>query len=641
MFSKQKYVYGTILLLVTIGLYSKAVNNQFINYDDPIYITENLHVLAGITWSGLKWAFASSHDANWFPLTWLSHMLDVQMFGADPGRHHLVSVLIHSINALLLFAVINRATQKTLQSVLVAGLFALHPLHVESVAWSAERKDLLSTFFMMMALYSYLRYIEKTTIGRYVIIVLMFICGLMSKSMIVTMPCLMILLDYWPLGRIRSAYSLSVIDDSGQMSLWGSFLEKLPLFLLSLISSVVTFQVQNSGGAVAKVEYHTFLANVANALLSYTVYIQKMLWPVDLAIFYPHPGKSVMNWEVMVAILLLSTITVAAIWLRRIYPYLLVGWLWYLGMLFPVIGLIQVGSQAMADRYTYLPITGLFILFIWGVSDIASYLHTPKGVQLSAAVIVLLVLSFLTWKQLDYWQNSIKLFQHTIAVTNNNALAHNMLGAALTGNKQVFEAVPHYQEAIRINPQFVKAQYNLGLAYILLGRIDEAIEQYRLTIALLPEDADAHNNLGLAYARKGMYGQAIIEYQTILNRDPNNVIARNNLGVALKEIGDIDRALEQFAIALQLKPDHPDIHYYYGLTCEKKGWHDKAIEQFKLVLRIQPDDAIAHNALGTVLLKTGQIESAVTEFQIAVRLNPNLAEFSSNLRKAQDSLVNK
>jgi len=467
-------------------------------------------------------------------------------------------------------------------------------------------------------------------------VVILFTCGLMAKPMLVTLPFVLIILDFWPLERV--CRNIPRAGDAGcrfpQVPVLRSFVEKLPLLLLSAVSCAVTFHVQHSGGAVARLDNYTLPVNAANAVVSYVRYIGRMLWPADLAIFYPHPGNSLPWWQVAGALLLLVITTMLAIRLARCAPYFLAGWLWYLGTMVPVIGMVRVGSQAMADRYTYVPMIGLFIAITWAASELAAGLRRQTTVLAFAGTVVLSLLSWVTWGQITHWKDSISLFRRAVAVTEKNPLAHNMLGAALMAEGKTDEAAKHYQEALRISPEFVKARYNLGVAYATLGATDEAIDQFRSALALGPGDPDAHVNLGAAYAKKGLYEQAIAEYHAALDLNPESPLTHYNLGVAYKLARKPESAIDQFRMALRLRPDDPDIRLNLGQACMDRGLIDQAVEQYQQVLRLRPDDANLHNILGMAMLKMGHPAQAAEEFRTAVRQRPFLPEFSSNLRRA-------
>ena len=480
------------LALVTLVIYWQVQSHGFVNYDDNLYVTDNPQVKAGLTSASIQWAFTTGHSANWHPLTWLSHMVDVELFGLDAGRHHLMSVLFHLANTILLFYVLKRMTGALWQSAFVAALFALHPLHVESVSWTAERKDVLSTFFWILTMLAYIRYVEHLGTSRYFLVALSMALGLMAKPMLVTLPLVLLLLDYWPLGRLRlkqlEGGGKSKIRQTGMKTAQISMAlrlvrEKIPLFALVVISSIITYEVQQSAGAFKYSSPFPLSLRIGNALLSYLAYIGKTIWPTDLAVLYPHRGMSprweivpLPGWEVAVAAIALVSISILVIVAARRHPYLPFGWFWYVVTLVPVIGIVQVGTQAMADRYTYVPLIGLFMVAAWGANASFRKLAYRKFALPALAVIVLGASSVTTWRQVGYWKNSITLFEQTVAVTKINPVAHYNLGYALHAEGRYDEAIPHFSEALRIAPTYTEARNMLVNALQVQGRAREAAE---------------------------------------------------------------------------------------------------------------------------------------------------------------------
>jgi len=510
------------LCLITLAVYCQVVNHEFIYYDDNVYVTENPYIKSGLTSENVVWSFTAKVLGNWHPLTLLSHMLDCQLYGLNSGRHHLTSVFFHIANTLLLFLVLRRMTDALWRSAFVAALFAIHPLHVESVAWVAERKDVLSTFFWMLTMWGYVRYVERPGVNRYLLVVLFFVLGLMAKPMLVTLPFVLLLLDYWPLKRFQFGQS-----GGGRL-----VLEKLPLFVLSAASSVVTYFVQQSEGAVRSLSGFPVAVRIENAIISYINYIIKMFCPLNLSVFYPHPG-TLLFWQISGACLLLVSISFIVFRIIRQHPYIAVGWLWYMGTLVPVIGLVQVGLQAMADRYTYISLIGIFIIIAWGFPKILVRWRYKKTVLASISSALLLILMTLAWFQVRYWVNSISLFEHALHVTTNNYMMHNGLGAALANQGKMDKAISHFSESLRINPWNEETQYILGLAFAKQGRIDEAIIHYYEALRINPRFAEAHNKLGVALNRKGEIEDAIVHFREALRISPDLTNANNNLKKAL------------------------------------------------------------------------------------------------------------
>ena len=560
-----------VLIFVTLVVFHQVPSYDFINLDDNLYIYENSRVQAGLTLEGIVWAFTTFEAYNYHPLTWLSHMLDCQLFGLRPGLHHLTNLLFHLANTVLLFFVLRRMTGTLWRSGFVAALFALHPLHVESVAWVAERKDLLSAFFWFLSIWAYARYAERPGLNRYLPVLLFFSLGLLAKPMVVTLPFVLLLLDFWPLGRMQFHQAGTNIRPLEQkVSAFRLVWEKIPLFALAAISIVVTFAAQQQGGALKSLEAFPLTTRIANALISYVSYIGKMMWPQNLAVYYPHPA-TVPTWQAAGCGLLLICLSALFIWASRKRPYLAVGWLWYLGTLVPVIGLVQVGSQAMADRYTYLPLVGLFVALAWGVPSL------------------LVSFTVCTWLQLRHWQNSLTIFQHTVNVTTDNYFAHNNLGVALAKGGRFDEAVDHYYVALRIKPDQAEVYNNLGNALEAQGNVDEAIRRYTEALRIEPDNAKAHNNLGNALATQGKVDEAISHYSEALRIEPDHAGAHYNLGNVLAERGNVDEAINHYNEALRIWPDWAGAHNNLGVALERRGNFKEAIRHYYQALRIKPD----------------------------------------------------
>jgi tetratricopeptide (TPR) repeat protein len=673
---------AVLLALVTVGLYWPAMRCDFVDYDDSAYVTENLHVQGGLTWAGIKWALSNPVAANWHPLTLLSHMLDCQLFRLNPWGHHLTSVLLHAINTALVFLLLFQMTglrgnkspilsslsprpdtgSKTAaatasarqagalwRSAMVAGLFGWHPVHVESVAWVSERKDVLSTFFGLLSLLFYVCYVKKSKVQSpkskvfYGLTLIFLALGLMCKAMLVTWPLVMLLLDYWPLGRmagVRSKESESDVRLTRQPStlnplarrseaktaqLSTLFLEKLPFFGLAVAASVVTFVVQKQSGAVTSIANLPLSGRIENSLISYCRYLGKMFWPVDLAVFYPHLGPWPVK-EVLLAGGLILGITVLCIMVRRRYPFMLMGWLWYVGTLVPVIGLVQVSDQAMADRYTYIPSLGVLILVIWGAYELTCrWRYRAMILSVAGGVAIVLCLG-MTRRQLGYWQDSEALFRHALDVTKNNYFAHKALGLALGVKGQTDEAISQFQKALRLKPDFVEAHYALGIAFNQRGRTDEAINQFQEAIRLVPDDAQAHYALGIVFDQKNRTEEAIQQFRIAIRLKPDFAQARYNLGNVLCMKGQIDEAIKQYREAIRSTPDDATIHNNFGVALVRKNQTDEAIRQYREAIRLNPDFADAHNNLGSVLYRTGQTDEAISQFQEVIRLNPDSAE---------------
>jgi tetratricopeptide (TPR) repeat protein len=575
------------LVIATLAVYWQVRNYPLINYDSRKYVTENHYVKTGLTLKSITWSFTAMHASNWHPLTWLSHMLDCQLYGMNPGQHHLTNVFFHILNTLLLFIVLKRMTGALWQSGFVAALFALHPLHVESVAWVAERKDVLSTFFWMLTLWSYARYVERSDFYRYLIVLLFFSCGLMAKPMVVTLPFVLLLLDYWPLRRFQLSFPGDRNHSQQRRFNFGLIREKIPLFLLSVASSVVTYSVQKSGGAVNSLDVIPFKSRIANAVVSYVSYIGKMLWPDNLAVFYPYP-KSIALWKVMGAGLLLIILSVVFFRIKRAKPYFAVGWLWYIGTLVPVIGLVQVGMQGMADRYTYVPLIGLFIIIAWGVPDIVSKWRY-KRIGLAATIAITLVTLIITTRlQVRYWSNSTILFEHALDVTVDNSVAHVNLGEALGEQGKTDAAVRHCYEALRIKPDLVTPHLNLGVALRGQGKLNEAVNHFSMALQIKPDCAEAHYELGDTLIRKGDFSGAIEHYLEAIRIKPDYVKAYKNLGVLLVRQNKNKAAIHNFSKAIQINPNYADVYYNLGKVFANQGRINEAILNYRKALHFRP-----------------------------------------------------
>ncbi len=548
---------GSIALLVafTAWVYSPVSGHAFVAYDDGEYVTNNAKVQAGLTRSGVKWAFTTGHASNWHPLTWLSHMLDVQLFGHGPLGPHVVSVGFHFVNALLVWAVFHQLTGSRWRSLVVAALFAVHPAHVESVAWVAERKDVLSGFFFLLTVWAYGRYaaakeggrsheVEQGAIGWYVTTLLFFACGLMSKPMIVTLPCVLLLLDVWPLRRFNAPRRAGA-----------TIAEKLPFFFLSAVSSVVTFAVQQRGGTVRSLETLSFVQRTENAVVSYGRYLGKLFWPTDLAFFYPHSGHWP-AWQIASSLAILLVITAGAFALRRRVPALPVGWLWFGGMLVPVIGLVQVGDQSIADRYTYLPSLGLFFAVTWGAAALAAArprLHLPFT---ALAVVAVAGCGIVARAQVQTWRNTPTLCAHALAVTGENFVAYNSLASEAFAEGRLDDAVRSYAHALQIRPDFAVGHHNLAMALWRQNRLGDAVTHLRQVVALEPANAVGWNNLGWMLRIDERYPEAIAALQRALELRPDFGEAHNNLGKALAAQGEVRAALSHYESALASQPEN-------------------------------------------------------------------------------------
>ena len=530
------------LAVLTWFVFGQTRWHDFINYDDPRYVYENTKITNGLSISGIAWAFTHIHSMNWHPLTTISHMLDCQLYGLNAGWHHITNVLLHTLAVLLLFLALQQMTGAVWRSAFVAAVFAIHPLRVESVAWIAERKDVLSGVFFMLTLLAYVYYVRVPRVGRYLLVVFALACGLMSKPMLVTLPFVLLLVDYWPLDRFK-----------GQ--LWKRVAEKIPLIALSAFASSVTLLAQKA--AVGWTADLPISERVNNAVVSYALYIWQMLWPVNLAVFYPHAENRLPLWEIICSLLLLICITTIAITLRKKRPYLITGWLWYLGMLVPVIGLVQVGWQGRADRYTYLPQIGLYIALTWGGADLAAFSRHQRSILSATALLTLVALTWRAWVQTLYWRDSETLFKHALAVTVNNDVAKNNLGIVFLGQGKVDDAISLLQDAVDLRPDNSAAHENLAKALLQKGQVAEALIHYRKLLELQPDNIEVHNIVGTVLVQQHRVGEGVEEWQKVLAIQPDNGNALSNLAWVFatspdQSLRDGPKAIELAVQALRL-----------------------------------------------------------------------------------------
>ena len=568
---------GLLLFLGTLALYYPALQNGFVNYDDPNYVTSNWHVQQGLTSRGVAWAFTATAEANWHPLTWLSHMLDVQSFGPGAAGHHAQSILWHALNVVLLFLLLAKATGFVGRSALVAGLFAVHPLNVESVAWVAERKTVLCTFFLLLALAAYGWYAKKPRVGRYLLVALFFALALMAKPMAITLPFMLLLVDFWPLRRFpRTSLSKLV-------------LEKIPLLALSAASAAITLYAQRAGGAVGLIEALPLAMRVKNAIYSYLIYVEKTVWPSRLAVFYPHPEGSLALWRVIVAAAVLAAIT-ALFWHFRERRYLLAGWLWFLGTLIPVIGIVQVGRQAWADRYAYFPVWGLLVIAVWLLAEAAARIKLSLAAQVAIASAVLLGYSVAAHIQMGYWRDSYSLFTHAIQAPDANPVAEGNLGSALIDMQRPELAVPHLERAIQLMPTLAAAHYNLGILLQRQNELDRALQEYQLALKYASDEREAaqtHNNLGVLFKQLGRRDEAITEFTYAIALNPHEQNSLLGRGLIERDEGKLDAALHDFSQAARTAPS-PSALYWKGRVLEDKGQLAASAEAYRGALKLSP-----------------------------------------------------
>jgi tetratricopeptide (TPR) repeat protein len=587
---RARAVLPLLLAVAVLTVFWPALGHDFVNYDDDLYVTGNPWVQQGVTWASARWALTTDAAGNWHPLTWLSHQLDWTLWGPRPGGHHATSVVLHALNTVLLYAVLDAMTASPWRSALAAALFGLHPLHVESVAWIAERKDVLSTCLWLLTLLAYAGYVRRPGVGRYFLVMLGLALGLMAKPMVVTLPCTLLLLDYWPLGRWRRAHDLVPLVR-----------EKLPLFALVAISSVITWRVQTAAGAVIALP----LANrLGHALVTYVAYLGKMLWPADLAAIYSHPGAEAPG-AVLLSALVLALVTAAVVVERRRRPFLLVGWLWYLGTLVPVIGVVQVGVAAMADRFTYVPLVGIFVAIAWAVPAV----REPRLVAAAAAV-VLAVLAARARDQVRVWRDSATLFTHALAVDEANPLAHVNLAVVLDERGDLAGANAHLERALVLRPDMVTARIALGNNLVRRGRPEEAMAQYRAAIAADPTSARALNNLGWLQLQLGRLDEAIDSLERALRIDPGLATAENDLGMARARRGENDAARGHFERAVAANPRYADAQNNLAAILLSDGRIDEAVAHAESAIAVQPAFAEAHANRVVGLVRRGRYPDA-------------------------------
>ncbi|MGD0398957.1 MAG: tetratricopeptide repeat protein [Syntrophobacteraceae bacterium] len=675
---KQILLVCLLLTAAAIIAFQQLSQCDFINYDDDVYVTENIHIQDGITAQAIRWAFTTGYAANWHPLTWMSHMLDVQLFDLKPRWHHLTNLLFHIANTLLLFCIFHRMTKAPWKSAFVAALFAIHPLHVESVAWVAERKDVLSTFFWMLTMVSYIHYVEQPRLKNYLAIFIFFALGLMAKPMLVTLPFTLLLLDYWPLQRLepkKSAQELSTrvneplyankrkgkssrnhTSGSGPApdSIRGPvrtlpgmvkeekpaahkyqwavvqplLLEKIPLLALAALSCIVTYFVQKKGGAVISIEAFPLGARIANGCVSYIIYIGKTIWPSNLAVFYPHPRLQPL-WQVLGAVLFLGAVSFAVIRAAKRFPYLAVGWLWFAGTLVPVIGIVQVGSQAMADRYTYIPLIGLFVMAAWGIPDLLKKWQPTRPprqeVLFASSVLILACFLIVTWIQVGYWRTSIALYDHSLKVTRpsvgilcNRGVAYSKLG-------DLRQAISDYDRAIELNPKYAEAYNDRGVAYSKIGDHRQAVSDYDKAIEINPKYAGAYDNRGAVYAELGNHRQAISDYDRAIEINPKYAVAYNDRGITYGKLGKYKRAIEDYDRAVEINPKYAAAYLNRAAAYSDLGNQRQAISDYDRGVEIDPGNADAYDSRGEAYAKLGDHWKAISDYDKAIEINPKHA----------------
>jgi protein O-mannosyl-transferase len=631
-----------IIFLLTLWIFWPATHYGFVNYDDPVNV-DNIQMQRGLTWENIQQAFSRSVDNNWMPLTILSHLADHQWWGNKPAGHHVTNVVLHAINAVLVFLLLQGLTGAKGRSLAVALLFAVHPLRVESVVWVTERKDVLSGFFGLLVLIFYTRYVRAQKIDSKSGILAgisrfsrsldawlalgFFAMGLMSKPMLVTWPFVMLLLDWWPLKRIPNS-------EFGIQKFSGLLVEKIPFMVIAVVDCVVTLQVQGQGGTLAMNNQWTLGFRLANAMVSYVRYLGKILWPDSLAVFYPYPS----HWPSLVVLMcggLLTGVSMLCIYRHLKNPYMLVGWLWFLGTLIPVIGLIQAGQQSMADRYSYLPALGVLIFLVWGAYDLSHHWQQKSPLLLVfVGLAAILICGWLTSRQIGYWQSSETLFRHELEVVPDNYIARFNLGTALVEQGRSAEAIPQFQATLRLNPNDGEACGSLATALAEGGQIDDAVIFYQKALSLNPDDFESCINLAITFARQGKLDSAIGLFQQAILLRPNDVDAHRYLGMTFSKMGRLADAEKQFETIVRITPDDFEMINNLGMLYARQGKLNDAIKQFQRAAQLHPEDSAVHNSLGTAFAQAGRIEEAIGEFEAALRLDPGNMTAKRNLNFA-------
>ncbi len=622
---KTKLLIILLLLLSTLAVYYQVKDFEFLYFDDNEFVTENTDVREGLTIKGIQWAFTTTLSTLWHPLAWISHMLDCSIYGLNPAGHHITNLLFHLANTILLFYALHRMTGALWRSAFVAALFALHPLHVESVAWIAERKDVLSSFFWILTMLLYVRYVEETNIRRYLLVLLTVTLGLLSKPMVVTLPFSLLLLDYWPLGRFGFNGNKRDKGKSVTSLIIRLIVEKTPFFLLSAAVSISLIFIMKKTDALYDGTAVPYDVRLGQAMIIYVQYIVKMIWPANLSVYYPFP-LTVPKLQLIASAMILLYASFQAVTLSKRYPYVLTGFLWYLGTLVPVIGIVKAGTHTMNDRYTYIPLIGIFIIIAWGVPDLLSKWRRRKEIATLLSITAILLSMVTTWFQLGHWKNTITLFEHAVKVTKNNSLAHFTLGIALAKEGDIKGAMRHYTDSIRIKPGDPKPHLNMGNLLMKTGRFDDAAKFYSKAVELDPGYSQARNNLGLILLNRGRFDEAIAHFKKAIEHDPRHSGALNNLGVAMLDTGNMDKAEEYFKRLLKISPDHIEARINLGLVFAEKGLYAEAVKQYRTVLSYNPAYTEAYIDMAMAFEKKGDYDEAVKNYKKALALDPGNAE---------------
>jgi tetratricopeptide (TPR) repeat protein len=629
------------LVATSLYVWMGVAGNGFISFDDHLYVCANPHVRSGLTFDGMLWAFRAFHATNWHPMTWLSHMLDCELFGLNPAGHHLISLFFHIANALLLLLLLQKATGRIWESAAVAFLFALHPLRVESVAWISERKDVLSGFFAMLTMLAYVEYVRQHSQNRYVLTLFCFATGLMAKPMLVSLPFVLLLLDFWPLQRIRDVQIAGRVSKPFFPSSSGDpdytfgrlVIEKIPFFLLSAASSVITFQAQHQGGALSTFEVVPLRLRVVNALVSYWEYLGKIIFPSDLVAFYPYQLDRLFLWQGLAATAFLAAVSLLVVFQARRRPFLFTGWFWFLVMLVPVIGIVQAGAQSMADRYTYLPSIGILIGIVWTIPSLPGRVFHNRFLLAAGFTTAVILLSHATRYQIGLWKNTETLFGHAASVTKGNYLAHYLLGGTMEAKNELDAAQSEYEKALAIWPHYHEAHRHLGMVLTKKGLHSEAMSHYEEALRINPTDASSHLTYADVLVEQGDLDGAAFHYLEAIRIDSDLVEAHNGLGVVTARMQKMDDAVLHLRRAIELCPQCAEPHNNLGRLLTIQGDIEKAAIELLLAIELSPDFAEAHNNLALLYLKLGAIEDALYHAARALHLRPHYEKARANLKR--------
>lgn len=633
----QNLIICLFIAVFIFSIYGRVIHYNFISLDDNEYVYENYYVQKGLTSESIKWAFTNTEAGIWIPGTWLSLMTDYELSGLNPGRFHLTNVLIHTANALLLFLLLNGMTRALWKSAFIAGLFAVHPLQVESVAWITERKDVLSIFFMFSAMAAYLKYVKKPGILRYFFVLLIYTAGLMTKPMLVTFPFILLLLDYWPLNRLRTTKEIPAglftgkffhAPAVGKINL-NILVEKIPFLILSSAVSLITLII-GKDSTLKNPDLLTVYSRISNAVLSYAGYIFKILLPRNLAIS-PDMGETLPFWKTGMVLGALLCVTVLVILLRKRYPFFFFGWFWYITALLPVTGIFQTGSQLISDRFTYMPVIGIFFMLTYGGEIILKKLRRPFIPAVFAAAAALLSLSAVSWVQAGYWRDTLTFFGHAAKVTSSNWIAYNSIGIEYENRGDLSGAVENFSKAAGFNPKYYYANYNLARVYAKLGNFKKAAELYASVVKLKPDFAEAVYNLALTYAKMGKPDEAVKYYKQALNITQDFFEAHYNVALLLQNQGKFDEAAAHFTETLRVNDNNYLAHYYLAQIYTKQKNFPAALKHYSSACSLNPGFAEAHYYSGNIYAETGNFQQAIKHYKEAIRIKPDFAEAYNSL----------